>query len=215
MRRNSCRRAGERGFSLGETLTALTIVGLILTLCGASLRAVVHSAGSAQAKTETVQTAAQVLYKVQRDLRESTIKSVYLCTYSASPACGSAANPVLAVATAEDAGGVIQLRADGTPLWQGFVVYWVANSTLFRSYQAVGGMSNPPGAADAAKAVGAANLPASPNRAAIAAGVASLTCAVALPPPNAVALTLVTASSKGGASNTTTFQTDVIPRNSY
>lgn len=208
-------RALPRGFSLAEVLTVLVILSFVLGLVAGILGPLVHQSTQAQAKAETVQTAAQIFYTIQRDLRQTSAQGVFLCTYSATPTCGQSANPVIAIATADNSVGQYQVTGSGNSSWQGFVVYWVSGGTLYRSYQPVAIAANPPTAADAAVAVAAANPPSSPAASVAARGVQSLTVTANAGASNAVSLTMVAANSEGGASNSTSYQSNTVARNSY
>ncbi len=215
MRRSSSKLRTSRGNTIAELLTVIFILGLFMSVVPGVLRGVTGWSSAAHAKMDNVQTAAQVFYRIQRDLRESTAQGVYTCSNSVTPTCVRSGNPVLAVATANDASGVFHETLDGAPSWQGFVVYWVASGSLYRSYQPVAGLSQPPSADAAATAVAAANVPAASTDARIATGVSSLASAVNATPPYSVALTLVTSATKGAATNSTSFRGDTVPRNSY
>jgi prepilin-type N-terminal cleavage/methylation domain-containing protein len=215
MRQCSNKAKAQRGFTLAEMLTVLVLLGLFMSVITGVLNPLTHVTTQAQSKAETVQTAAQAFYRIQRDVRKSSAAAIYLCNL-AGTTCGQSQAPVLAVATADDANGVNQLAASGTPGWKGFYVYWVSGNTLYRSYQPVSPLSgNPtPNATDANTAVAAAN-PSSPSASnVLVTGVSSLTVGFN-GSSKVIGLTLAASNSYGGAPNATSYESDTVPRNSY
>jgi prepilin-type N-terminal cleavage/methylation domain-containing protein len=201
-------RRSKRGFTLAELLTVIVMVALFFTIAFAIINPITHAASQATAKLETVQTATQGFYVIQRDLRESDYNAVFLCDTTGG--CGTASDPVIAIATANDSSGHIQLNS-GAVQWTGFYVYWTKSGVLYRSYQPVASISQPPTSGDATNAVKDAT-PGSPNAGdTFLVGDYSLTAGYSS--PATITLTMIARSSQGGSSNQTTYQSNVVPRN--
>jgi type II secretory pathway pseudopilin PulG len=125
-------RGAERGHTLVELLTATFVVALMMTAVALFIGPLLRSQDRTQAKVDTIQAAAMALYRVERDMRNTTSGDIWACTIGASPACSAPATtltPAAAIAmpTAYQNGtGQFQLvAASGKPYWQGAEVYWV------------------------------------------------------------------------------------------
>ena len=70
-------------------LSTIFVLGLIMSAIAFIIGPLLRSQDQTQAKVDTVQAAAMALYRVQRDLRNTDIGSVYACTTGASPACAT------------------------------------------------------------------------------------------------------------------------------
>lgn len=113
-------------------LSTIFILGLIMSAIAFIIGPLLRSQDQTQAKVDTVQAAAMALYRVQRDLRNTDIGSVYACTTGASPACATpgptlSSTAAIVLPTAYLSGtGPFQLDAvTAKPYWQGATVYWV------------------------------------------------------------------------------------------
>src|SRR5579863_3675035 len=101
MSRNSARR---RGYTIVEVLSVTVVLGLVMTIIAAIIGPLLRSQNQTQAKVDTVQAAAIALYRVQRDLRNTSWSSVWACTTTGTPTCTqpttSTATQALVVLTA-------------------------------------------------------------------------------------------------------------------
>lgn len=213
MSRSSYRR---RGYTLVELLSITVVIGLVLTLIAAIIGPLLRSQNQTQAKVDTVQAAAMALYRLERDLRNSELTSVYACTTSGTPACTqpTALTPTSAivVATAYQQGtGQFQFdQTTGKPNWQGATVYWVDSSGNLKVAFDSGGSTpgSPVNATQAAQAV----TDVLSNGTTIARFVEQMS--VEIPATgNVLSLELQAQSSVSGALNETTYQTNIEPRN--
>lgn len=133
-RRRSLNRA-TRGFTLAEMLTVLLILGVVGSLIAYIVRPIITAPNQEQAKVDTLQAGARAMYMLQRDLRQTNVNGVYVCTYPAPSTCSSApgtltSTPVIAILTARQNGnGQVQYDpSNGQAKWQGFNIYWLAPS---------------------------------------------------------------------------------------
>jgi hypothetical protein len=82
-------------------------------------------------KLDAVQAAAVALSRIERDLRNTDLGSVYACTISATPTCAApttalSSTPALVIVSAYNNGtGKFVQSFTGKPGWQGADVYWV------------------------------------------------------------------------------------------
>jgi type II secretory pathway pseudopilin PulG len=143
MSRNNARR---RAYTIVEVLSVTVVLGLVMTIIAAIIGPLLRSQNQTQAKVDTVQAAAMALYRVQRDLRNTSWSSVWACTTTGTPTCtqptASTATQALVVLTAYQGGtGQFQL-AGGKPQWQGATVYWIdASGNLNVAFDAPPGWS--------------------------------------------------------------------------
>lgn len=215
MPRSNSRKKSARAFTLAEMLTVIFILGIFMSTLVLALHTILRWPSNSRDRADTVQTAAISFGLIQRDLREGAIQYTFLCTSSATPTCGQAANPVVAIATAKDpVGDYHVLQSDGTPAWQGFVLYWVSGGVLYRSYQTVPAMPPKPTAAQASQAASSANVAAPSASEQLVANVQGFSVALqsaATPPDVSVTLTTGIANHP---STQHTFSIDVVPHNS-
>lgn len=124
----------QRGYSVAELISGIFVFGILSTFVAIIIIPLMGAPNSQQAKIDTVQTGAQALYRLQRDIREGQVNGVYVCTYPASSVCATpqpAPNitsvQVVAILTPRlNGNGNIQWDSTaGTPTWQGFQVYWL------------------------------------------------------------------------------------------
>ena len=219
MRRDSSSKRRPRAFTLAEMLTVSVLLALFLTTIAAILPPLIRGPGSAQAKVDTIQAAAQSLYQLQRDIRQAKATYVWICTDDATPSCSQpavlSAVQILVVPTAYDASGQFRVVSAGgvgdigKPDWQGAVVYRLTVSTLQRSV--VLGASYVPSTNGAAAAAATAAIVA-PAPGAIARNIQSLGAAVT-PSNHVVSLQLAASASEGGSANRTVYRSDVLTRN--
>ena len=128
----STSRGAQRGFTLAELLTTIVIMALVMTPIALMIGPLLGSQSSAQAKTDTVQAATKALYKIERDLRNTNLGSIYTCTISGAPVCtspttslGSTSAIVVATSYLNGTGQFQFQTASGKPFWQGADVYWI------------------------------------------------------------------------------------------
>ena len=217
----------RRGMTLAETLTAMVVLGMFLTLVVALVRPMLSAPHQIQAKTSTVQTAAQALYRIQRDLRMSDVNGVFTCTADVVPTCSvptSSLGPAarLAIATPLDASG--QLEIDPTanaPAWTGVRVYCLipnssGTSDLRYAFAPIAGIG--PGT-DGIRALPTAAVASAVGQA--CGSSAAITAATnvesmqvsADPSTGAIGLRLVARTNVGGKTNETAYRSDVHARN--
>lgn len=110
----------------------LVMMGLFTGFVALIFGPIISAPSKHQAKADTVLTAAQIMYRLQRDIRQSHPSGIWVCTNSSSPMCAQptatpTSAPVLAVLTSRSSGnGQAQWDSNnGQPLWQGFNVYWL------------------------------------------------------------------------------------------
>ncbi len=112
-------------------LSTIFVLGLIMSAIAFIIGPLLRSQDQTQAKVDTVQAAAMALYRVQRDLRNTDVGSIYACTTGASPACATpgptlSSTSAIVMSSAYLSGtGPFQLDAVAKPDWQGATVYWV------------------------------------------------------------------------------------------
>jgi prepilin-type N-terminal cleavage/methylation domain-containing protein len=122
---------GRRGFTIAEVMTVLVIVGLILAVIAMITPMIFRSQSQVQAQTDSIQSTALALYKVQRDVRQSNIGGVLACTTVPVVVCTqpSASNAqqtqAIAIVTADNGSGQFVPNNAGSPKWHGFVLYWL------------------------------------------------------------------------------------------
>jgi len=165
MRRHGARV--QRGFTLAEMLVAIVVLILFMGVAFAALLPVISFLSPAQAKINTQQNAVPLLYKLQREVRQSDTRAIY---YYVSPS----ANPLpasltdvttFAVATAKTGasgdscfpgGDYTTAPGSGQPLWQGFEVFMLQNAALKCVYEKLAKPEtdpNWPSSAEAATAI--------------------------------------------------------------
>lgn len=210
--------ATQRGSTIPELLTTIFVLGLIMSTVALFLASLLRSQNQTQAKVDTVGAAATALYRVERDIRDATVGSIWSCTTGGSPACALPATALTATTaivlpTAYQSGtGQFQLTASGTPKWQGAVVYWVdATGDLEVAFDkpgtyTVGNTLSRPDAQNAVRDVtanGGLHLARSIQQLSLAVpGVG-----------HKVSFQMQAQSTVGSASNETTYQTDLETRN--
>jgi type II secretory pathway pseudopilin PulG len=212
----------HRGYTIVELLSVVFVMGLIMSAIALIIGPLLRSQDQTQAKVDTVQAAAMAVYRVERDLRNSSVGSIYACTTSSAPTCTAVTTltsltptSALVIPTANSGGtGQFQLSGASTPEWQGATVYWVdsvGNLDVAFDYPTTSGFALgdtlTPG--DAAQAVtdvmtaGGMQLARFVQQMSVASPALS----------QMVSFQLQAHSTVGNASNETTYQTDVEIRN--
>ena len=201
-------------------MSVMFSMGLVLGAIALIIGPLLASQNRTQAKVDTVQAAAMALYRVERDLRNTNLGSIYSCTTGAVPTCATpspalTSTTAIVIATAYHSGtGQFQLNSSGKPNWQGADVYWVdAAGDLVFAFDAPTSTGYSQGnllsAADAQAAVVDATTNGGKQ---LARWVQQMSIAV---PGNGHQLSfqLQTRSTVGAASNDTTYRTDLETRN--
>jgi hypothetical protein len=236
----------SRAFTIAESLVVIVIVAMLLTAVAGAMTPLLRAPNAVQAKYDTLVPATTGLFVLERDIRQSDANGVFACTIHPI-ACGTGASSdktaAVAVATAVSSGDLgAQFITDttyGTPVWQGYIVYWRSDTggTLYRAYVGEPGMTAMIQAPDrsglqslAQAAVttamgdqggtsggGAGGSGSSGGgqvsfSAVALSGVASLSASVDIADDD-VTLQIVTAGGAGDRGNTSTFDTDVFTRN--
>jgi len=143
----------KRGMTLAETLIAMVLLGLFGALAVGLVGPIASAPHQAQAKISTVQTGAQIMYRLQRDLRMSDALGVYACTSSPLTSCSSPTGVLtaatrFAIATPLDASGQLQVDpSTNSVAWTGVNVYCLlpnpsGGNDLGFSYQPISGMGS-------------------------------------------------------------------------
>jgi hypothetical protein len=132
--------ARQRGTTMAELLTAIVVLGFLLSFSVSLVLPVLSAPNKLQSKVDTLQSVTSGLYRLQRDIRTSDIGGDWACTSGVTPTCTQSyssltSTPVLAVVTALSSSNVFTYNTTtgsstvGEPIWQGVMVYWVATSS--------------------------------------------------------------------------------------
>ena len=211
----------DRGFTLSELLVATAVMGLFFGVAYAALLPVINYLDPAQAKINTQQNAVPLLYKLQREVRQSDYRTIFVTTGASPPQATLTSETTFAVATAKSGtngaacypgGDFNTVPGSGQPYWQGFDVFMLQNSALKCVYeQLTGGQQTTfPTSAQAATAIAAASGVANPS----VFGNAVLDIKIAADSTAYVTDFQVKAvSTVHGRSNATTYTADILTRN--
>jgi prepilin-type N-terminal cleavage/methylation domain-containing protein len=211
---------GRRGFTIAEVLTVSVIMGFVSTFVALIVGPLFASINQQGAKVDTLQAAVRSFYRIQRDLHQSNVNGVFVCTYATPTVCSVPSQGALADATviaiiSAKANGTGQLSWDGTqgqPQWTGFNVYWLArdaSGVMSLNYS----FNNPGGAqASIASADAAVNnaLKATPQF--LATSVTGLQVNQNAPATR-IGLKMFATSTEGKSTNETSFESDTMTRN--
>lgn len=139
---------GRRAFTLMEMIVAVSVLILFFGIAFAVLLPVLAYLSPAQAKINTQENAVPLLYKLQREVRESDYRVIYADVSGSTQPLTSIASltdvQTFAVATAKTGtagaacfpGGDFQtVPGQGTPYWQGFDVFMLQNAALKCVYE--------------------------------------------------------------------------------
>ena len=206
-------------------MTVMAVLGLMMSMLVPIMAPMLRSQSRSQAKLDTVQTAATVLYRIQRDLRQTYYKSVYACTTGATATCSQpvafGATSAIAFPTAYQNGtGQFQLQTAGAnagqPDWQGVMVYWIdGQGDLSWAFEtpASGFTTGSSGLTSAAAAQVVADASTGVvTGTELATNIQQLAAAVSTTQTNMVSLELVAQSTENGATNKTSYQSDIQAR---
>jgi hypothetical protein len=136
----------RRGFAVSELMVGIFVLLLFLGVAYAALVPVLSYLSPAQAKINTQQNAVPLLYKLQREVRQSDYRAIYVWQ------SGSANSPpttltdiqTFAVASAKTGtagapcfpgGDFKTVPGFGSPYWQGFDVFMLQNAALKCAYE--------------------------------------------------------------------------------
>lgn len=214
-----------RGLTLAETLASMVVLALFSTFAVAVVGPIISAPNKHQAKIDTIQAAAQGLYRLQSDLRMANVSGVFVCsiaggTASCSPASSTMTQAsVLAVTTPLANHQVTWDPTSGLPLWAGVDVYCLTannqgSNDLKKSFQAISGLGagllGLPTSGQLNTAVGAACSSSSLQT--VAPNVLSLSVS-ANGTTKIVGLKMVAQTTIGGRTNETSYESDTYARN--
>jgi len=213
----------QRGFVLSELMVGVFVLFLFLGIAYAALVPVLSYIGPAQAKINTQQNAVPLLYKLQREVRESDYRAIYVWQSGSAKSLPSTVTDIqtFAVATSKTGtagaacfpGGDFQtVPGFGTPYWQGFEVFMLQNAALKCVYEPLvtPEWANFPSSSDAATAITAGLAVTNPS----VFGNAVLDVKVRADSTAYVTDFLIKAvSTVNGRSNATTYTEDILTRN--
>ena len=212
----------RRGFALSELLVGLLVLFLFLGVAYAALVPLLSYLSTAQAKINTQQNAVPLLYKLQREVRQSDYRAIYVWQSGSANALPSTLTDIqtFAVATPKTgiAGGGCFPGGDfktvpsfGSPYWQGFDVFMLQNAALKCVYEplATPKWETFPSSSDAATAITAGLAVTNPP----VFGNAVLDIKVSADSTAYVADFRIRAvSTVNGRSNATTYTADILTR---
>lgn len=211
----------RRGFTIAETLVVAVILGMMLTAIVGAIAPLFGAPDRAQAKSDSVEPAAAGLYLMERDIRQSDANGVFAC--AGQPlACGDGAlnqaQGAVAVLTAESSssfGSQFSLANDGSPAWEGFVVYWQSapGQPLYRSWEHVSVPTQASRAVLQGLAAQAVVLAWGDPSPVLAMHNIDTLSALVTTASSDVSLHIVAMGSVGSHTNTTTIDTDIFARN--
>ena len=208
-----------RGYSIAEVLTVMVIMGFVSTFVALIIEPMFSGANSQDAKLQTLQAAEHAFYRIQRDIHQSNVNGVYVCTYPAPTTCASPSgvltNATVIAIISPKTNGSGQLKWDtpqGQPQWQGFNVYWLAPDangvmSLNYAFNNAGGAALNPGSVDAAvdNALGSV-----PQR--LAASVTGIQLSQTVL-TSTIGLKMAATATDSNKTNETSFESDTVARN--
>lgn len=216
----------KRGFTVNELLVGVSVLLLFFGIAYAALIPVIWYLSPAQAKINTQQNAEPLLYKLQREVRESDDRAIYIYQSGTTSALPSAQTDIqtFAVATPKTGtaggpcfpGGAFKDAPDfGEPYWQGFDVFTLQNAALKCVYEplATPEFNQFPSATDASTAIAAGLAVAKP--AIFGNAVLDIKINADPAPGNTyvVDFLIKAVSTVNGRSNATTYTEDILTRN--
>jgi prepilin-type N-terminal cleavage/methylation domain-containing protein len=210
----------RRGYTIAELLVVLVIMGFVSSFVALIVGPLFSAVNSQAAKVDTIQAAEKSFYRIQRDLHQSNMNGVYVCTYPAPTTCSAPSSAlsgatVIAIITpkANGSGQLAWDNSQGQPQWTGFNVYWLAPdangvSTLYYKFaDPTSGASTSVSSADAAVNIA---LGATPQ--ALATSVTALQIDQTST-TNSIGLKMFATGSEGRSTNATSFESDTLTRN--
>jgi len=138
----------NRAFTLAELLVAIAILFLFFGIAYSALLPVLTFLSPAQAKINTQQNAVPLLYKLQREVRQSDYRAVFAVVSGTTKPIQQVTSltdvRTFAVASAKTGaagsgcypgGRFVTVPGFGTPYWQGFDVFILQNAALKCIYE--------------------------------------------------------------------------------
>ncbi|MBC5825970.1 MAG: prepilin-type N-terminal cleavage/methylation domain-containing protein [Candidatus Eremiobacteraeota bacterium] len=222
----------QAGFTLIELLVGMTLLTLLLVIATTVLIPVMNYVSAGQAKANTQSNAVPLLYKLQKDVRQSDYRAVFIDQSGAQPLPGPTATPadvtVFAVASArQNADGdacfpraaFTTVSGFGSPNWHGFEVFDLrsTNNTLTCVYETASFSGCDPPSPPAPPCQSAANTAITKGKAVTTASVygaavldIKMKADATLP---VVDFTIKALSTVNGRTNATTYTNDILSRN--
>ena len=214
-------RDKNRGYTIVEALCVMLVLALITTPAALIIGPLLRSQNQTQAKVDTVQAADMALYRIERDLRNTTSGDIFVCTTNTPPSCALAptaltdAQAIVMPSAHLNGTGQFQLvSATGRPYWQGASVYWIdAQGDINYAFDPLTGTSFKLGSTlSATDAQNAVTDVTNAGGMQLARFVEQLSFAVTNV-GHQVQLQMQARSTVNGAPNETTYRTDVQARN--
>ena len=139
---------GLRGFTLVELLVSIVVLLLFFGIAYAVLLPVLSYLSPAQAKINTQQNAVPLLYKLQREVRQSDYRAMWtVASGTATPLAGvtsltdvqtfvvASAKTGAAGSACFPGGDFVTVPGFGSPWWQGFDVFMLQGAALKCVYE--------------------------------------------------------------------------------
>lgn len=208
-----------RGYTIAEVLTVSVIMGIVSTFVALIIGPLFGSVHAQGAKIDTIDAAVRTFYRIQRDLHQTNVNGVFVCTYPSPTTCSAPSSgltdaTVIAIISPKQngTGQVSWDPSQGQPQWQGFNIYWLAPNangvmSLNYAFNDPGGVQ--PGIASVQQAVNNA-LGAAPQF--LATSVVELQLSQTAPSQK-IGLKMFAIASEGQSSNETSFESDAFTRN--
>ncbi|HZV78174.1 MAG TPA: type II secretion system protein [Candidatus Binatus sp.] len=210
----------RRGYTIAEVLTVTVIMGFISTFVALIVGPTFRAVNQQGAKIDTLTAAERAFYRIQRDIHQSNVNGVYVCTYPAPSTCApptaALANATVIVMITPKKNGTGQLAwdtAQGQPQWQGFNIYWLApdkngvSSLNYAFNDPTGGATETVGSADAAVDNALAAQPQF-----LATSVTGIQISQNVT-TSKIGLKMLATATEGTSTNTTSFESDTTARN--
>ncbi|MBC5806735.1 MAG: hypothetical protein DLM53_05260 [Candidatus Eremiobacter antarcticus] len=214
--------AVQGGYTLIEFMIAIFILLLFFAVGYLTLFPIMSYLNSGQAKIATQANAVPLLYKLQRETRQSDYRAIYIMPASAATSLPTTLTDVtrFAVATAKigtagsscfPGGDFDTVPGYGQPMWHGFEVFMLENATLKCAYEPFSPAQQAfPTSGQATTAINSALALANPP----VFGAAVLDIKIKADPTAYVTDFLIKAiSTVNGRSNATTYTEDILTRN--
>ena len=141
-------RCRDRGFTLAELLIAIAVLLLFMGVAYSALLPVLTYLSPAQAKVNTQQNAVPLLYKLQREVRQTDYTAIYVQAAGTTSVLSSLATltdtTTFAIVSAKTGaagsgcfpgGAFSTVPGTGSPLWRGFEVFMLQNGALKCVYE--------------------------------------------------------------------------------
>ena len=121
---------------MAELLVVMAIFGLISSLVAMIVGPMLRAPGQEQAKVDTLQAVAKAVYRMERNIRQTTKGGVYYCTNVVPTTCqaplpGAAptdAQTLVITSPRIGPSGPLSINAAGGALQLGYNVYWLQQS---------------------------------------------------------------------------------------